>query len=133
MMKLCPLLLLLAFVSCQENFDKRLQREAKEYSAQHCPQQVQEETVLDSTTYDIPTRTFTRWFTLSGSLDTPQAQEIMQKQQSTLQQALLKELQDDPKWKYCMEKEIIFAYKYRSKESGNIVFQTTLMPKDYAQ
>lgn len=131
MMKLYPLLLLLVFVSCQENFDKRLQREAKEYSVQHCPQQVQEETMLDSTTYDISTRTFTRWFTLSGSLDTPQAQEIMQKQQSTLQQALLKELQDDPKWKYCIEKEILFAYKYRSKKTGNIVFQTTLTPRDF--
>lgn len=133
MMKLYPLLLLLACVSCQENFDKRLQRESKEYSAQHCPQQVQKETMLDSTTYDISTRTFTRWFTLSGSLDTPQAQEIMQHQQSTLQQALLKELQDDPKWKYCMEKEIFFAYKYRSKKTGNIIFQTTLAPKDYVQ
>jgi hypothetical protein len=32
-----------------------------------------------------------------------------------------------------MEKEIIFAYKYRSKETGNIIFQTTLAPKDYVQ
>ena len=53
------LLVLLLIVSCQENFDQRLKREAQSYTQNNCPQEVEAGLWLDSLSYDIPSRTYT--------------------------------------------------------------------------
>ena len=40
---------LCALAGCQERFDERLQREAREFTAKHCPQEREPGTVLNST------------------------------------------------------------------------------------
>ena len=50
---------LCALAGCQERFDERLQREAREFTEKHCPQEREPGTVLDSTTYARPPHLFT--------------------------------------------------------------------------
>ena len=61
---------LCALAGCQERFDERLQREAREFTAKHCPQEREPGTVLDSTTYSPDRRTYSLWYTVSESTAT---------------------------------------------------------------
>lgn len=38
--------------ACQESFDQSLEREAREYTNRHCPQEVETGTILDSLVYN---------------------------------------------------------------------------------
>ena len=69
-----------SLTSCQESFDNRLYREAKEFTVNHCPQEPEKGTRLDSTTYDIASRTYTQWY----GLETFNEQVISENGLSTL-------------------------------------------------
>ncbi|HRF85432.1 MAG TPA: hypothetical protein PLN34_02575 [Alloprevotella sp.] len=120
-----------ALNACQENFDTRLKREARDYTLKHCPQNIEENNVLDSTTYDIATRTYHRWFTLSGLLDTPESAAAMQNYPEDLKRRLTIELKNAPDWKECKEQGINFAYTYRSARTGKTLFNVRLSKNDY--
>ena len=60
---------LCALAGCQERFDERLQREAREFTAKHCPQEREPGTVLDSTTYSPARRTYSLWYTFCIGID----------------------------------------------------------------
>lgn len=117
--------------ACQENFDKRLEREARDYTLKHCPLNIEEGNVLDSTTYDLTTRTYHRWFTLSGPLDNPDAVAAMQNYPEELKRQLILELKNAPDWKECKEQGINFAYTYRSTRTGRVLFKVNLSKNDY--
>ena len=82
----------LLLVGCYENFDERCLREAKEHTQKHCPQQIDEGILLDSTTYDIDTRTYHYWYTLHDELDTPEALAKMQEVRGQFRTELLRSL-----------------------------------------
>lgn len=117
--------------ACQENFDTRMKHEAHDYTQKHCPQNIEENNVLDSTTYDIATRTYHRWFTLSGLLDTPESATTMQKYPEELKRQLILELRTAPGWKECKEQGINFAYTYRSARTGKKLFKVSISKNDY--
>lgn len=131
-MRPCAFLLLgLLLTGCQENFDERCQREAKEYTRKYCPRTLEPFNTLDSTTYDIPSRTYRYWYTLSGEYDTPQAIEAMRQGKTKLHAQLKNALTTSVELKKCKEEGIDFAYIYRSASSGKTILEVRLTKEDY--
>ncbi len=116
------------FTSCFESFDKRLQREAREFTDNHCPQVPESGTLLDSTTYNIDTRIYTLWYSLSAANEQIYSEHI-----PLLHQTLLERLVDDVNFKALKDHDVIFRYVYSSQQSHKIVYQTIIVPDEYAQ
>ena len=111
---------------CQESFDHRLQREAKEFTERHCPMEPEPGTRLDSTTYSPQTQTYTSWFTLSNANEQALfGREVM------LRQRLKEQLRTNVDYKALKDKGIHFRYVYRSSASGRTLYETTLAAKEY--
>ena len=117
--------------SCQEDFDHHLQREAITYTKKHCPQNIEKDIILDSATYNITTRTYTQWHTLTGFLDSPQAHKASLDNLEKLKGKLISTLRGDTKWETCKENNINFAYAYRSASKNKQLFKIILTPNDY--
>lgn len=131
-MKHLPLLaacLLLA--SCYENFDERCVREAKEHTQKFCPQRVDTGIILDSTTYDIKTRTYHYWYSLHDHLDTPEAHETLPQVRGQFRTELLRSIINSVVLKKCKEEGITFVYTYRSSSTGKQVMQEKITQEDY--
>lgn len=122
------LIILLTCSSCFESFDKRLQREAREFTENHCPQVPEPGTLLDSTTYDIASRTYTLWYSLSAANAEVYSANIPQ-----LHQALLERLLDDVNYKSLKDHEVIFRYVYTTQPNGQVIYQTQINPNEYAR
>ena len=119
------------FTSCQENFDKRCAREAAEFTATQCPQQLEPGNVLDSMAYDIKTRTYHYYYTLSGKWDTPTSLESIKSQDSILRYHLLDKLKNDISLNACKKEKINFSYKYFSGSTNNEFFNVTATTEIY--
>lgn len=128
---LIPLAGLLLCAGCQEDFDHRMLREAQEFTLKHCPYRAEAGTVLDSATYDLSSRTFIRWFSLHGELDTPAARAAAQQNLSFVKEGLKRELRGDTSWETCKAEGIRFAYVYRSSSCRDELFRIVLTPEDY--
>lgn len=61
------LLLPTILISCKDGFDKELEREAKEFTTNRCPIEVESGTTLDSLTYDPNRRIYTSYYSLNGT------------------------------------------------------------------
>lgn len=125
------LMLGLLLFGCQENFDERCQREAKEYTRKFCPRKMESFTTLDSTTYDIKSRTYYYWYTLSGKFDTPEAISSFQQEHERLRTAMQKSLINSVELKKCKEEGINFTYVYRSASTGYKILELRFTKKDY--
>lgn len=115
-----------SLTSCQESFDNRLYREAKEFTVNHCPQESEKGTRLDSTTYDIASRTYTQWYGLETFNEQVISENIPQ-----LKEALVKRLTADVNFKALKDENITFRYVYYSQQNGKIIYQTSITSKDY--
>jgi len=124
-------MLALLLCSCQENFDERCQREAKEYTRKFCPRRVEAFNTLDSTTYDMKTRTYYYWYTLSGKFDTPEAISALQQEYASLRTSVQKSLINSVELKKCKEEGINFTYVYRSASTGKNILELRFTKKDY--
>ena len=129
MKKVLLLIAVTLMVACHENLEERAAREAAEYTRKNCPQLLNMNTRLDSTTFDIASRTFTNYLTLLADADNP---EIVEANQSTLHDALAEELRFDTSQK--KYKDAGFAYKYvarSEKGNGKVIYQTTITSEEY--
>lgn len=61
------LLLPTILISCKDGFDKELEREAKDFTTNRCPIEVESGTTLDSLTYDPNRRIYTSYYSLNGT------------------------------------------------------------------
>ena len=122
---------LCVLTSCQEDFDNRLKREATEYTKKHCPLRIEEGNTLDSLTYNLDTRTLTRWHSLSGNMDTQVAIDALCDHPELVRNQLLAELRNDVQMEACKEAKVFFTYVYQSASSRDTIFTTTFSPEDY--
>ena len=122
----------LTITSCHESFDERCQREAKEYTEKNCPREVEPGNYLDSTTYNIDTKTYHYWYTLSGRLDTPEAMQQMSAQKANIKNTLKESLINSVDLKSCKDKGIDFVYTYYSKSKGVKVLEIRFTKDDYS-
>ena len=121
----------LILTGCYESFDERCLREAKEHTEKFCPQQVEAGVILDSTTYDMGTRTFKYWYSLHDQLDTPEAHMTMKEVRGQFRTELLRSLINSVKLKKCKEEGINFVYTYHSSLSKKLVLQEKFTKDDY--
>lgn len=126
-MKSLPLAILtLTLCACGQSFDERLKREAQTFTRTHCPQRLDAMTTLDSAVYDIPSRTYIRYYSVSAS-----AIPVLQQNSLAVRAGLLNELKGDASWKSCKDEGVSFRYIYRVSGSSTPVYTTTLTATDY--
>jgi len=114
-------------LSCHESFDRRLQREAREFTESKCPMEPEPGTLLDSTVYDPQSRVYTRWFSLS-----PQNEAAVLANSPLLRRNLLRQLAGDVDFKAVKDKEVTFRYVYRSQSTGKIIYDTSIKAEEYS-
>lgn len=117
--------------ACQGSFDERCAREAAEYTKKNCPQQLEPGNTLDSMIYDIPSRTYFYYYTLSGPWDTPSDVASLRQQSEILRGHLIDALNNSIELKACKDEGIDFAYVYISASTGKEILKIRLTPKDY--
>lgn len=129
-MRFCPILILSTFAlaACQESFDKRLQREAREFTANHCPQEPEPGSRLDSTTYDPADRTYTSWYSLNANNEL-----VLSSNTPLLRHRLLKQLAADVNHKALKDEQVNFRFVYRSQATGNVIYETRIEAGEYAR
>lgn len=121
----------IVLVSCQESLEERAAREAKEMTESKCPMPVDNNTVLDSVVFDIPTLTQTQYFRFIGeSDDSSRLEEISGAYD--LKELLIRELKGQTGYKTLMNRGVNFRYVYRStRQRDKIYFDFTLTKEDY--
>ena len=124
-MKQSPFSLLIATIflysACQENFDQRCIQEAAEYTKTHCPQQLGEGNTLDSISYNIETRTYQYYYTISGKWDTPTNIDSIVQQKEILKEHLLDKLNNSIELNACKKEGIrkSWGLMKKNKKKGN--------------
>lgn len=128
MRKLYILLLIGAVLTaCQESFEDRCEREAKDFTTKKCPAQINLNTRIDSMTFDKRTLTVSYYYTMSGSADNAMAIKKMNPRET-----LQKEVKNSTALNAVREHEYNIRYVYRSSANeGLVLFETTFTPKDY--
>ncbi len=111
---------------CQGNFDQKLEREAADYTAEHCPQRVDEGTVLRQVSYDRDKRVYTFHYQLS-----PAYASALSTHQAALRLAIVKQLRNDVDYQKLKDEGVIFSYEYRSEADGRLTYRTEVRPAEY--
>ena len=94
--------------ACQESLEDRCARESKEYTKKNCPVKIDNNTTLDSLTFERETHTLHYYYKLTGLL----------KNTTTL--------------RVYKENKYRFAYTYRSeKDPSKIMLEVVFTDKDY--
>lgn len=119
-------LTIFAATSCGSSFEQRLTEEAKDYTANHCPEKVEDGMYLDSIGYDGKTNVYTSYYSVDES-----AENVLNSNIPLLHELLLRQLKDNVEYKTVKEHRVTFAYLYRSKASGRAIYTTRIEAKEY--
>jgi len=122
---------LLTMSACQENLEKRIQRESREYTEKNCPQTFKntiadgsEVTLwLDSIVFTIDNKTLSHYFRIDRpELIVPELQR----------QALISQIKNDTKFQVHRDHGYRFHFEYRySAEPDSIVYEVTVEKGEY--
>lgn len=119
---------LLLFCSCQESFEKRVQRTWQEYTEKNCPQALSETVILDSCVFDINTKILQFYHRFASAMDN----DSIEQKGSAMRQLLLEALRNDTNLRSLKEAGYSFKYSYYStKNAGKLLYETTFTKKDY--
>lgn len=119
----------LLFSACQESLEDRAAREAQDYNRKYCPQQVDENSRLDSFTFDKSSHTFVRYFTIVT--DSQSAQRAQEKAVE-IRNALVEEVRNDMNMRIFKEKGYSFRFVARSdQDSALVLYDATITQNDY--
>lgn len=117
----------LLLTACQESFEDRCAREAKEFTLKKCPARINTTTTIDSMTFDKQTLTVCYYYTLSGNAD-----NAMAIKQANPRETLLNEVKNSVALKGAREHGYNIRYIYYSEANkGLILFEATFNPDDY--
>ena len=121
----CSLLL----CSCHENLEKRAQREAREYTEKYCPTPLQNYTRTDSVAFDIKTKTYHYYCSITDALDD---RKVFDLNRDKISEALLANIKDNTAFRPYKEEGFAFQWTLRSDKDKNVVyFDKRFTPKDY--
>lgn len=119
----------IAMSSCHESFEQRAAREAREYTEKYCPTPVQNYARTDSVTFDIDSKTFNYYCSLSGMLDDG---KVIEKKKDELAESLLKNIKENTGLRAYKKEGFCFAYILRStKDNKVMLFKRKFTPADY--
>ena len=117
----------LVFAACQESLEDKCERDAKEYTRKHCPTAIDNNTIIDSLTFDRATHTIHYYYRLTGVAD----EEKMIEQINAVDM-LKKSLKNTTAVKVYKDNKYKFAYTYRSeKDPKKILLEVVFTDKDY--
>ena len=128
MKKLCGLCLMVLMLSaCQESLEDRCMREAREYTKKNCPVKLDDNTTLDSLTFERDSHTLHYYYKLTGVAD--QAGLL---NGTEVTKALKEELKNTTSMKVYKDIKYKFAYTFCSeKDPKKVLYEATLTEKDY--
>ena len=117
----------LLFAACQESLEDRCEREVKEVTAKRCPMVLDQNTTMDSITFDRNTHTLHYYYRLTGIADRG---DLLEK--TDAKGTLLKALKNNTETKVYKDNKFRFTYTFRSeKNPKNIWLEVTFTDKDY--
>ena len=115
------------FLACQESLEERCAREAKEYTAKHCPVRVAQDIIFDSMSFDKTSHGISYAYTVQGVLDDA---GIIHRNMP--RERLLIEVKNSPHLNLYKEAGYSFRYVYYSaKKKGTQLFEATFHQSDY--
>ena len=124
---LIPLVALFLWTACQESLEDRCAREAKEYTAKHCPVLVAQDIIFDSMFFDRSSHLISYAYTVSGILDDA---EVIRR--NAPREHLLMEVKNSTQLKLYKEAGYSFRYIYYSAQKrGTQLFSATFHQSDY--
>ena len=116
----------LLFSACQESLEERAERDAKEYTRKHCPTAMDENTIIDSLTFERATHTIHYYYRLTGAADANGINE------TDALNELRQSLKNSTSVKTYKDAKYRFAYTYRSaKDPNKILLDVIFTDKDY--
>lgn len=117
----------LVFAACQESLEDKCERDAKEYTRKHCPTAIDNNTIIDSLTFDRATHTIHYYYRLTGVAD---EEKILNRIDAV--KTLKQSLKNTTAVKVYKDNKYKFAYTYRSeKDPKKILFEVVFTDKDY--
>ena len=117
----------LFLMACQESYEDRCAREAKEFTLKKCPAQINQNTIIDSMTFDKQALTVSYYYTLTGAAD-----NMMAIKQTNPRELLLNEVKNATALKGARDHGYNIRYIYHSTANkGMVLFETTFTSKDY--
>lgn len=115
--------------SCHESMEKRAQREAREYTEKYCPTPVQNYTRTDSVVFDIDTKTYHYYCSITGDLDD---QRVFDLNRQKISDALLANLKDNTAFAPYKKEGFAFQWTLHSDKDKNVVyFDKKFTEKEY--
>lgn len=126
---LFPVFSCMSLAGCHESFEQRAAREAKEYTEKYCPTPVQNCTRTDSVTFDMTSKTFNYYCSLTDALDN---REVFENNKERIAGALIKNIKENPGLRSYKKEGFCFAYILRSaKNPQTMYFTKKFTSKDY--
>ena len=114
---------------CHESLEKRAQREAREYTEKYCPTPVQNYTRTDSVVFDITTKTYHYYCSVTGMLDN---KDIFEQNRAKLTEALLATINESTGFRAYKKEGFAFQWTLRSdKDKNTVYFDKRFAPEDY--
>ena len=119
--------ILLLLSACQESLEDRCARETKEYTRKNCPAKMDNNSILDSLTFERDTHTLHYYYRLTGFADND---SIVEKLDAA--NILKNELRNTTTLKLYKDNHYRFAYTYRSeKDPKKVLLDFVFTDKDY--
>jgi hypothetical protein len=119
---------LLLLCSCQESFEKRVQRTWQEYTEKNCPQALSETVILDSCVFDVDNHVLQFYHRFANAMDN----DSIDQKSNAMRQLLLEALRNDTNLRPVKEAGYSFKYVYYStKHAGKLLYETTFTKEDY--
>lgn len=123
------LALMATLAACQESLEERALREAQEYTRKFCPQRVDENSTLDSLTFDTASQTFTRYFTVAAD---SQSVERAHQMKDRIEDELITGIKNDTSIKPFKDGGFSFRFIARADfDPTLILYDTTVKADDY--
>ena len=115
----------LVCTSCQESLEDKCAKEAAEFTSKKCPSRIDENTQIDSMTFDKSTHTLAYWYHLTGNADNP---EIFKR--VNLRKSLIEQIKNSTSMQDYKDAGYTFRYVYRSQKENQVYFDATVTKKD---
>jgi hypothetical protein len=128
-MKKLMVIVLLAgiFTACQESLEDRCARETQEYTKKNCPAKLDNNTTLDSLTFERETHTLHYYYRLTGLAD---RDSILQEIDAA--STLKEELKNTTSLRVYKENKYRFAYTFHSeRDPEKVLLEVVFTEKDY--
>lgn len=117
------------FTACHhDTLEDRAEKETKAYTERYCPTPAQNFQITDSLSFTRATKTLNYYYKFVDKADN---EELIAESKPKLVKLLISQLKEDTKLKAYKDAGYHFHYVYRSKQSGKIVLEATIGPKEY--